>query len=133
MRSPHAKTGSWSPERHDSESRMKPIVPRWIKRAFLRETTLLIVEGQLVEARTHQPRTRLGAEPSPPEVCFTLEISRAQLSDGSPRSVDQVFPPEFAGPIDLLEQFKTGDWVRITTTTATGRRIERIEPLSRDR
>jgi hypothetical protein len=84
----------------------------------------LVVEGEIVEAGTHEPRTHLGPKQPPPEAWFALRLSSAQLSDGSPEPLDRVVPPEFSGPRELLEQYAVGDRVRITATTATGRQIE---------
>ena len=87
----------------------------------------LIAEGTITETGTHQPRTHLGPKQAPLEAYFTLALTRAQLSDGSTVPVAQVTPPEFSGPVALLEHFSLGDRVRITATTATGRQVERIE------
>ena len=89
----------------------------------------LVVEGEIVEAGTHEPLTHLGPKQPAPEAWFALRLSSAQLSDGSPEPLDRVVPPEFSGPSELLERFAVGDRVRITATTATGRQIGQIEPL----
>ena len=99
---------------------------------FSREPKQLVVEGEIVETGTHQPRTHLGPEQAPKEAYFALRITAAQLSDGSARRVDQVVPPEFSGPVALLETFSVGDRVRITATTATGRQIQAMEALGGD-
>ncbi|HCH65602.1 MAG TPA: hypothetical protein DFR83_22555 [Deltaproteobacteria bacterium] len=108
---------------------MLQAIQRWLRPIFSSTTVHLVVEGRIVEAGTHQPRTRLGPEAAPTEAYFTLELASAKLSDGSPQRTDQVVPPEFSGPESLLEQFSVGDCVRITTTTRTGRQIQSIEAV----
>lgn len=102
---------------------------RWLRLFFSRENMQLVVEGKIVESGKHQPRTHLGPEQAPEEAYFALQISKAQLSDGSPKRAERVVPPEFSGPVELLEQYSPGDYVRITATTATGRQIQQIERL----
>lgn len=112
---------------------MLQTVRRWLRPLLSRETMRLVVVGTIVESGTHQPRTRLGPEAASPEAYFTLQLTSAALSDGTPRRVDQVVPAEFSGPVALLERFSVGDAVRITTTTETGRQIEGMEPAPASR
>ena len=105
---------------------MKQVVPSWL-RVFSREAKHLIVEGQIVDIGTHEPRTHLGPKPAPAQARITLNITHALLNDDSPRSIADIAPPEFSGPIELLNQLSIGDRVRLTTTTLTGRKIQHID------
>lgn len=104
-------------------------VQRWWSHRQAPPSAALIVEGEIIETGTHQPHTHLGPSSAPPEAYFSLKITKARRSDGSPESVDSVVPAEFCGPLGLLDRFSTGDRVCITTTTATGRQIQSVEPL----
>jgi len=101
-------------------------IQRWLRRSSSQEPLRLVVEGTIVASGTHSPRTHLGPEQAPPEAWLGLELSRASLSDGTERSVSQVVPAEFSGPVELLERWSEGDRVRITTSSATGRQIHEI-------
>jgi len=109
---------------------MLQALQRWLRPLLSREPMQLIVEGTITETGTHQPRTHLGPKQAPEEAYFTLALSQAQRSDGSTVPVAQVTPPEFSGPVALLEQFSVGDRVRITTTTVTGRQVDAMERLA---
>ena len=82
-----------------------------------------------MDVGTHEPRTRLGPKPAPAQARITLNITRALLNDDSPRSIADIAPPEFSGPIELLNQLSIGDRVRLTTTTLTGRTIQNIDVI----
>jgi len=90
----------------------------------------LRVEGTVVETGTHEPRTHLGPVPAPTEGWLRLQLSHAQLSNGTPQALSRILPPEFSGPEEVLKVVSVGDRVRIATTTATGRQIAHIEVLS---
>jgi len=111
---------------------MKQTFTSWLQQLVSRETPQLVVEGKIVEAGSHQPRTHLGPKQAQPKAYFTIEISRAALTDGTARSVEQIVPAEFTGPIGLLDQFSIGQFVRVRTTTTTGRQIQQIDSLTED-
>lgn len=90
----------------------------------------LIVEGTVTESGRHQPRTRLGPNAAAEEAWLGLELTAATLSDGTDQGAGNVWPPEFTGPLGLLQQFPVGSKVRITCSTASGRQIEKIESVS---
>lgn len=103
-------------------------IRRWMQRDAT-PPLHLVVEGTIVESGTHEPLTHLGPTTAPTEAWFALDITHAQLSDGSPQQPERLQPREFTGPLDLREQFSVGDRVRVTTTTATGRQIHQMTAL----
>ena len=105
---------------------------RWFQGTSSRTHARLVVEGTVVETGTHQPRTHLGPRQAPQEAFLALDVSRASLSTGAPRSAASIHPPEFSGPLSLLEQVSVGDRVRITATTPTGREVLHLEHLNPD-
>jgi hypothetical protein len=107
---------------------MLQAIKRWLQQGSS-DSLHLVVEGTIVESGTHDPLTHLGPEAAPTESWFSLQITSAQLSDGTTQRIDRLLPPEFAGPLALHAQFAVGDCVRITTTTATGRQIHEMELL----
>jgi hypothetical protein len=104
----------------------------WLKKIFPkgREPLRLHVEGIIRDIASNTPRTHLGPVPAPREACFTLEVERAWLSDGSRSFTETVDAPIFTGPLELRDRFDTGDRVLIVCTTATGRLIEKMEPCA---
>lgn len=90
----------------------------------------LLVEGTVVETGTHEPQTHLGPTPAPIEGWVQLQLSHAQLSNGTAQELSRIRPPAFSGPVACLQGVSVGDRVRIATTTATGRQIAHIEVLS---
>jgi hypothetical protein len=94
-----------------------------------RERCGLIVEGVIIELGRHTPRTHLGPVGAAEEAYVSLQIGQARLANGRAQEPSSVIPPEFSGDVALVEQFKVGDSVRITTTTSTGRLIESMETV----
>lgn len=90
----------------------------------------LRIEGVIIAKGKSQPRTHLGPKPAPEEACFDLSIEKAWLPNGRQQPTEELVNPTFVGPLPLLDDFETGDRVRLICTTISGRQIASIERVS---